>query len=72
MNILDLKTNQTGEITSIRNRENPSIKVAEAMGLREGETVQLSQTNGRNLVVVTLGGGTIIIDKDIAKHIEIQ
>ena len=72
MNILDLKTNQTGEITSIHNRENPSIKVAEAMGLREGETVQLSQTNGRNLVVVTLGGGTIIIDKDIAKHIEIQ
>lgn len=71
MNISELKTNQRGEITSIHNRSNPSVKVAESMGLREGETVELFQRSGRNIVVLTLGGGTIIIDKEIAKDIEV-
>lgn len=54
----------------VRNRNNPSVKMAEAMGLRKGEKIRLSQVCGRNLVL-TMSGVKIIIDKDIAKDIEV-
>jgi Fe2+ transport system protein FeoA len=44
--------------------------MAEAMGLRKGEKIRLSQVCGRNLVL-TMSGVKIIIDKDIAKDIEV-
>lgn len=71
MNILDLKNKEKALITSINYRNNPSVKIVEAMGLRKGETVELYQKNGRNLILL-MSGARIIIDKDIAKDIEIQ
>lgn len=71
MNILDLKNKEKAQITSINYRNNPSVKIVEAMGLRKGETVELYLKNGRNLILL-MSGGRIIIDKDIAKDIEIQ
>jgi len=71
LNILDLKANQKAEITSIKNKRNPYVKIAEAMGLKLGETVRLYKKNGRNLIIL-MNGGRIIIDQDIAKEIEIQ
>ncbi len=70
MNILDLKSNQTAEISLVRNKKNPAVRIAEAMGLRKGERVQLSTRNGRNLIV-KIGGGKIVIDQEVAKEIEI-
>lgn len=70
MNILDLKTNETAEISLIKDKTNPAVRVAEAMGLRKGERVQLATKNGRNLIVM-IGRGKIIIDQEIAKKIEI-
>ena len=71
MNILDLKTNQSAEITYVRNKSNRFVKVAEAMGLRKGQHVRLSGRSGRNLVLST-GPAKIVIDRDIAKEIEIR
>lgn len=70
MRLIDLKMNQTGEIALVRNKNNPSVKMAEAMGLRKGEKIRLSQVCGRNLVL-TMSGVKIIIDKEIAKDIEV-
>ena len=71
MNILDLKTNQSAEITNVHSKYNRFVKVAEAMGLRKGQQVRLSGRSGRNLIL-SMGGAKIIIDREIAKEIEIR
>ncbi|HHJ63459.1 MAG TPA: ferrous iron transport protein A [Aquifex aeolicus] len=70
---MSMDTVRLGEeftVKSIREKENPAIRRLYAMGLKEGMKVKLLLRNGR-VYLLRLNNSRLIIDRDLAKHIEV-
>jgi len=57
-------------VKSIREKENPAVRRLCAMGLKEGIRVKLLLKNGR-VYLLRLNNSRLIIDRDLAKYIEV-
>ncbi len=70
---MDMETVRLGQeftIKSIKEKENPVIRKLYAMGLKEGKKQKLILKNGR-VYLLRLNNSRLIIDRDLAKYIEI-
>ncbi|GEM_PF-2850658 len=54
----------------LKEKTNPVIRKLSAMGLKEGSRVKLLLKNGR-VYLLRLNNSRLIIDKDLAKYIEV-
>jgi ferrous iron transport protein A len=70
MLLLDAKCGDKIEIKNILGKE-AILKKIEAMGLRKGDTFEVIQKCGRNLLLRN-GNNRIVISSDIAKNIEVE
>jgi len=57
-------------IKSIKDKDNPMVRKLYAMGLKEGKRSKLLLKNGR-VYLLRLNNSRLIIDKDLAKFIEV-
>jgi len=70
---MDMEAVQLGQeftVKAIRDRENPIVRKLYAMGLKEGKRAKLLLKNGR-VYLLRLNNSRLIIDKDLAKFIEV-
>jgi len=70
MNMEAVRLGQEFTVKAIREKENPSIRRLYAMGLKEGMKARLLLKNGR-VYLLRLNNSRLIIDRDLAKHIEV-
>lgn len=71
MKLIDLKENNKATVRKINTKNNIFLKKAEAMGIKKGEEIIIERRLGRNLVI-NLEGRKVVIDKDLAKEIEVE
>lgn len=57
-------------IKLIRDKDNPVVRKLYAMGLKEGKRSKLLLKNGR-VYLIRLDNSRLVIDRDIAKFIEV-
>ncbi|WP_457600551.1 FeoA family protein [Hydrogenivirga sp.] len=70
MNMESLQLGQEFTVKEIKDRENPIIRKLYAMGLKEGKRARLLLKNGR-VYLLRLNNSRLIIDRDLAKFIEV-
>ncbi len=70
MNMEMLKTGEEFTIRALKEKENPMINKLYAMGVKEGGKAKLLLKNGR-VYLIKLGNSRVIIDRDLAKFIEV-
>ncbi len=71
MDIDAVPLGQEFTIKSIREKDNPIVRKLYAMGLKEGKRTKLLLKNGR-VYLLRLNNSRLIIDRDLAKFIEIS
>ena len=71
MGIDSVPLGQEFTIKSIREKDNPIVRKLYAMGLKEGKRTKLLLKNGR-VYLLRLNNSRLIIDRDLAKFIEIS
>lgn len=70
---MDMETVPLGQeftVKAVKDRENPIVRKLYAMGLKEGKKAKLLLKNGR-VYLIRLNNSRLIIDKDLAKFIEV-
>ena len=70
MGIDSVPLGQEFTIRSIREKDNPMVRKLYAMGLKEGKRTKLLLKNGR-VYLLRLNNSRLIIDRDLARFIEI-
>ena len=70
MNIDAVSLGQEFTIKAIKDKDNPIVRKLYAMGLKEGKRSKLLLKNGR-VYLIRLNNSRLIIDRDIAKFIEV-
>ncbi len=70
MNIDAVSLGQEFTIKAIKDKGNPIVRKLYAMGLKEGKRSKLLLKNGR-VYLIRLNNSRLIIDRDIAKFIEV-
>ncbi|NPA41546.1 MAG: ferrous iron transport protein A [Aquificae bacterium] len=71
MNMESLELGQEFTVKEIKDRENPMVRKLYAMGLKEGKKAKLLLKNGR-VYLLRLNNSRLIIDRDLAKFIEVS
>ncbi len=71
MNMEALRAGQEFTVKEFRDKENPVFKKLSAMGLKEGSKATLLLRNGR-VFLLKLNNSRLIIDRDLAKQIEVS
>ncbi len=70
MNIDAVPLGQEFTIKEIKDKDNPIVRKLYAMGLKEGKRSKLLLKNGR-VYLLRLNNSRLIIDRDLAKFIEV-
>ncbi len=71
MGLESVALGQEFTVREIKDKGNPAVRKLFAMGLKEGRKAKLLLKNGR-VYLLRLNNSRLIIDKDLAKHIEIS
>ncbi len=70
---MDMEALQPGQeftVKEIRDKDNPVLRKLQAMGLKEGRRAKLLLSNGR-VFLLRLNNSRLILDRDLAKFIEV-
>ncbi len=70
MDMEALKTGEEFTIKALKDGKNPMLNKLYAMGVKEGGRARLLLKNGR-VYLIRLNNSRLIIDKDLAKFIEV-
>jgi len=70
MNMEALQLGQEFTVKQIRDKDNPIMRKLYSMGLKEGKKAKLLLKNGR-VYLLRLNNSRLIIDRDIARFIEV-
>ncbi len=70
MGLEALKTGEEFTIKSLRGDSNPMLSRLYAMGIKEGGRAKLLLKNGR-VYLIRLDNSRLIIDRELAKYIEV-
>jgi len=71
MDMEAVRLGQEFTVKAIRDKENPIVRKLYAMGLKEGRRAKLLLKNGR-VYLIRLNNSRLIIDRDLAKFIEVS